>query len=289
MYYYVESPGQIVSAMEAVSFERDPSPKVFVRLNGSITNDTQIKNTLLFYQKKLSFNCVFINGIMDFLIKVVPIYILSKQKMFIGCHKSKFIKILTFFRLKLVFLDDGIASLIYMKDGGGNELFTCLNLKPRDYQKIVKHEFNFLNSLTEFNNIQSNYTIFFGAKYVESGLLDIDDYCNILKKIIEKNKHLVYVAHRAEDINNLNIYKALGLKVIRWDYPSEIELIKMTETPKEIIGLYSAALVSAKILLPSVNVISLYTDKFKHSQNNIDEAYNLISKYCHVESDRERL
>ncbi|MGD8172516.1 hypothetical protein ACQEXU_12700 [Vibrio sp. TRT 21S02] len=279
--YYVESPGQIISAIEAIYLYKNNNAKLFVRLNGEKYNDEQIKQTILFYQQKvkIKFEVHFINNLLKFIFTFVLTCRKSKGKKFVGCHKSKYIKLMSYFTdiKDHYLLDDGIATLIYQDKGGHGPLFTCLDIKGKPRQEVVRHNFNCLKSIPTKEKVGA--PIFFGAKYVEAGIISLNSYVEILKGLINTKGNLIYVAHRAEKDENLEIYKSLGVSIVRFRLPSEIELLLRKDKPKEIYGIYSASLITSKIINPKMKVFYIRPSSLLIDKEVEDLIYSNMKQY----------
>ncbi len=277
--FYVESPGQIISAFECIG-EHSNGNSLYIRLNGNEYNDTQIKNTVSFYLDKIDIKVTYIESNLDFIKYVLSKKIISNGDLYLGCHKSKYTRLLNFLGCKYTLLDDGIASYIYVQNGGKKPIFTCLDIEPNVGQVVKNHKFEVLKRMVKNKKEFSSVQIFFGAKYVECGIVDISEYVKILRTVIESNKNVLYVAHRAESDENLALYQDLGMSVIRWNYPSEIALVISKDVIDRVYGLYSAALVTTKILLPDVEVNIFYSCVLNIEQDEKQKVYNVVTKYA---------
>lgn len=277
--FYVESPGQIISAFECIG-EHSNCNSLYIRLNGNEYNDTQIKNTVSFYLEKIDIKVTYIESNLDFIKCVLSKIIFSNVDLYLGCHKSKYTRLLNFLRCKYTLLDDGIASYIYVRNGGEMPVFTCLDVEPNVGQVVKNHKFEVLKGMGKDKKESASVQIFFGAKYVECGIVNINEYLRILRTVIESNNNVLYVAHRAESDENLALYEDLGMSVIRWKYPSEIALVISEYVIDRVYGLYSASLVTTKILLPDVEVNSFNSCVLNIDHDEKEKVYNLVMKYA---------
>jgi hypothetical protein len=304
--YYVESPGQIVNAFEVIHLRQQPWLMI-VRFNGSKDNDSQIKNVLLFYKNcelmNLNSSIKYIFSFIEFVSYfALTLLRFSKGTIYVGCHKSKFIALFHFFRVAMVLLDDGIASLLYANRQKSHRLslvdkllnkhqkmdiFTSLDLPelPSHY-KVVNHDYGYLRSIKK-GVLVSDDVLFFGAKYIEVGILTADQYVALLISVLKyfKGRAICYVPHRQESELRLSKYEELGFSIMRIDLPSELELVSMDKQPKCVAGFFTAALLTSHQLIPDIEV---YTFKIpqdsipENSRENVEYMYEYVSRFSRV-------
>ncbi len=288
--YYVESPGQVINAIESINANQKKWLMV-VRFNGQEFNDLQIRNVLAFYKAKNyitdSSNISTVNGFVGFLIKFFYIILrFGFKNIYVGCHKSKYLAIFRKIRCPMTLLDDGIATLAYHHRLGENnnyvlDYYTCIDLVPvSDTHKVSSNKFDYIKSLSPANRPQSG-AIFYGAKYIEVGIFTKEKYCAFLEQIFEAlgGVEICYIPHRGEDSANFKAYEKIGFKIRRTELPSELDLITMNTKPALVAGFFTASLLTAKIIYPDIDVISF---KFKDDTNDLEFVYSYYERFCKV-------
>ncbi|WP_411751141.1 hypothetical protein [Serratia sp. (in: enterobacteria)] len=298
--YYVESPGQIINAAESI-YARRGDYKIIIRYNNSHYNDSQIKNVIDFYIKNtclLDESAIysFTTGLGFF--KIISSVFMSQisPKIFIGCHKSKYTKLLKALRVNLTLMDDGIATLVHLKEVGKDNLISCiLNrnyifplytfLSVSDGRSMIYNDFSLLKSL--FEKRDSTGVVFFGAKYVEIGLIEKNNYLTLLSSVLNffKGDHVTYIPHREESDENLKEYSMLGYSIKRLSNPSEIALVKNEICPLKVAGFYSASILTSILIDDSLDAYSFkipgdYIDQ--EVSNRLSDIYKYFEKYVHV-------
>ena len=290
--YYVESPGQIINAIESINTNQRRWLMV-VRFNGHEFNDLQIRNVLSFYKANNYItdksNILEINGFVNFLMKFIYIILrFGFKNIYVGCHKSKYLTIFRKLRFPMTLLDDGIATLVYHQRLCENkqsnyvlDYYTCLDIGPVcATHKVIQNKFDYLKSLSPASSHQSG-AIFYGAKYIEVGLFTKERYYAYLVRIFDilGGIDVCYVPHRGEDSSNFQAYERIGFQVRRSALPSELELVTMKIKPVLVAGFFTASLLTAKIIYPDLEVISF---KFKDENNDLDFVYSYYETFCKV-------
>jgi len=308
--YYVESPGQIVNAFESIHLRQLPWVMI-VRFNGSKDNDSQIKNVLFFYKDcelmRLNSSIKFVFSFIEFVLHfTLTLLRFSKGPIYVGSDKSKFISPFHVFRLPMVLLDDGIATLIYAKGKGKDKktkplsvldkllnkhqkmnIFTSLDLpKLPPHYKVINHDYGYLRSIIK-GGLVSDDVLFFGAKYIEVGILTSDQYIALLRSVMKyfKGRRILYVPHREENKVRLSNYEELGYSLMNIDLPSELELVSMVKPPKCVAGFFSAALLTSHQLMPDIEVYTFKIPQINIPQStreNLEYAYEYYSSFSRV-------
>lgn len=267
--YYIESPGQLINAFEIISIRKNKCI-LLVRISGNKYNLEQMTNTLSYYKNKdiskYLKKITLVNSIHKFLWHFIKYNILYRfEKVFVGSFKSKFLSVVRLCRFKVALIDDGVATILYYSELRAKsslsyvmDLYTCLPLKPViPTQRVEYQEYSYLKS--HVNSKRDLDVIwFFGAKYVESSIINESSYLAMLKKVKSffKNKKIKYISHRGESEENLAKYELLGFDIKRFKFPSELEIVQSTKIPMTIAGFYSASLLSSSKLIPDIDVIS---------------------------------
>ncbi|WP_445772539.1 hypothetical protein [Shewanella sp.] len=303
--FYVESPGQLINAMEAI-YKFKSKWKLLIRYNGDSINDKQIEKVLNFYMCKSE--PVFTSG------EVVKVYSFThfftiflsvllfngKAKKYIGCHKSKFLKPFHILRIPMVLMDDGIATLAYLNRLENEkrsfiqrffstlnpmDLFTALDLSSFDVGKanVEKHNFSFLKSLITDSD-DSSKVYFFGAKYIEASILSEKSYENLLTQVIKvyEGQDVYYLPHRGEDRSRLNRYKSIGFKIYEPSFPSELELVLSERKPTVVAGFFTASLFTTSVISPNTKVTSFKIPNELINTASLNYIYDYFSTFSSI-------
>jgi len=297
--YYIESPGQLIIAIEIISI-RKIKCILLIRIAGSKYNREQMNNTLAFYKKKDISEYLneikLVDSFYMFLWSFLKYNFLYRfEKVFVGSFKSRFLSVFRLIRFKVTLIDDGTATFLYYSRLRKNsnfsfvmDLYTCLPLKPIIPSQLVEYqEYNYLKSHINRER-EEDCVWFFGAKYVESFIVSESNYLAMLKEVKKffQNKNIKYIPHRQESEANLAKYELIGFNIKRFQFPSELELVKSTKIPNTIAGFYSASLLTSSILFPDINIISFkiscFEDDAPVEMNSIDDTYACLENFAEV-------
>ena len=125
---------------------------------------------------------------------------------------------------------------------------------------------------------------FFGAKYSEAGLLDLKVELELLKNAFDYSykkygKAVVYISHRDDSTEKLEVISSLGVEVKSLGQPCE-EYFKIHEcAPRYIGGFYSTSLISLPSMFKVDSVISFYLTKYlttELSKKNVSYIYEYL-------------
>ncbi|GAA65013.1 hypothetical protein P20311_2817 [Pseudoalteromonas sp. BSi20311] len=303
--FYVESPGQLINAMEAI-YKFQNKWKLLIRLNGDLVNDKQIEKVLSFYMGKseqvfTSGEVLRVYSFIGFITTFLSILLFNRPaKKYVGCHKSRFLKPFHLLRVSMTLMDDGIATLAYLnrleneKKGfiqrvfstlNTMDLFTALDLSKFDVGNVTveKHNFSFLKSLMTANN-DSSKIYFFGAKYIEVKILSEKSYEKLLTQIINvyRGKDVYYLPHRGEERARLNRYKSIGFKVYEPDFPSELELVLTESKPTVVAGFFTASLFTTSVISPTTQVTSFKIPNSLINTTSLNYIYDHFSSFSNI-------
>lgn len=137
---------------------------------------------------------------------------------------------------------------------------------------IEKLDFSNIKKLIKKNRLIDNTLIYYyGSKYSEVGIVSRDYEFLFLKKISkfysEKNKKIVYFAHRDESEDKLEyISKELGFDVVVPDTMAELYLLESEILPSEISGAYTSILNNVKVIFPEISLRSFKLEKEQVNQ-----------------------
>ena len=148
-------------------------------------------------------------------------------------------------------------------DDSPPNLFSVFNLEPWLFsqQKNIRQK----SIPVEVSLLDRFY--FFGAKYSEAGLLDLKVELELLKNTFDYSykkygKAIVYISHRDDSAEKLEIISSLGVEVKSLGQPCE-EYFKIHKcVPKYIGGFYSTSLISLPTLFKIDSVISFNLTKY---------------------------
>lgn len=308
--FYVESPGQLINAMEGI-YEFQNKWLLIVRFNGNKVNDEQLDKVLEFYdaRKDAVFsqgNVVKITNFSAFLKYFTLAIVKNRFKdIYVGCHKSKFLKLYNLLGIPLYLLDDGIASLVYLntlnKQASNSakqsfnlvrrlSLYTSLPEEQLNGVNFQRHQFSYLKSQAKSIPFE-NAVHFFGAKYIEANILTERNYEILLVCVLKyfTGKEVYYIPHRAESRERLSKYESLGYKIYFPDYPSELELVVRESKPVTVAGFFTASLFTTSLIIPDVEVVSfeIPQEMAINGSGTLDYIYNFFSRFAKVVNFKE--
>lgn len=305
--FYVESPGQFINAMEAV-YAFQQKWLLIVRFNGEEVNDSQLDKVINFYREQntpifCKGKIVKVNGFLNFLNVFTLAILRNKFKgVYIGCHKSKFLMIFKIFKIKFCLLDDGIATMVYVRNtrenehkksggklsfiGGGRfSLFTSLFEQDLYDFEFTQHEYAFLKSMSRPSALNKD-VYFYGAKYIEAGIVSEQVYICLLESVLDyfDGMNVCYLPHRGESFQRLERYKKMGFKLLIPNYPSELELITSSANPEIVAGFFSATLFSTYIILPEIKIVSfkLPHEYIRNGSDTLEYIYKFFSRFSTI-------
>ncbi|MFW2552961.1 hypothetical protein [Aliarcobacter butzleri] len=140
------------------------------------------------------------------------------------------------------------------------KLFTCFDI-PRENKHIIH---GFSNIKKEYEITESNNVVYFYGAYLEiigipkeKQIIFLEEVIDFFKKM---NLEIVYLPHRLESEGKLNLIKnKLNLKIIKNEFPAEIQLLVDGFIPKYIASFASSVLVSLPKIFPEIkNVYSFF-------------------------------
>lgn len=222
----------------------------------------------------------------------------NKTKVYIGEYRNSFFCLIAkvISKEKIVLLDDGSVTIMLQKkffskgvglrsyyknkksyiifliysylfvfdfDDSPPNLFSVFNLDACFFsdQKNIRHK----NIPTAVGFLDRFY--FFGAKYSEAGLLDLKVELELLKSAFDYSykkygKAIVYIAHRDDSSEKLEVISSLGVEVKSLGQPCE-EYFKIHKcVPRYIGGFYSTSIISLPTLFKVDGVISFNLTKY---------------------------
>lgn len=153
---------------------------------------------------------------------------------------------------------------------------------------ITRNNFKYTKSkiVNAKENIDDIY--FVGSSLINARVIKPDEYYSYLKKIIlyYKNKNLLYLPHRNEDIHLL-LKNIPNIEILETNVPIELYFLLNKINPRHIASFYSTALESLKIIYDVDNVDSfVINDKLlsvNHKKIIKDQYAHYRSKFNLIE------
>lgn len=300
--YLVESPFQLLSALEAIEYYKTNDYKLIIRLSNK-ENENQllrIVNDLDLDKGRITFISVYKYGLL--LKKIIEVKFMiwlyfNKNKYtvyFLGDYHSGYLTLLRRLCLKnktIIYLDDG-ASTIRANNSFTKEKFfdwfTIYDLKSLPEQSIIQHNFSYLRKRVADNVVAKNdQVIILGDKFYEEGMLSRENSNRILEQLISAliGEKVIYLAHRGASKEKLDyIRNKYNIDVVKHDFPIELYGLYMGELPKRVVSFFSTALFSLQKIYPEIEV-KLYridTTMFTSHRETYDEGYQVYEGYMEI-------
>lgn len=300
----VESPLQLINALEAINYFNISDYKIVIRMSGFPLNDKQLHSIILKLElphDKIQFIKVLANnskmtGVNLLKYLFVSLYLCSisifYKKIFLGNFESRLFKlIISFFKKKIILLDDGSKTLLVQKKFSNSykiDIYSIFMFNTPETQKRYVNNFKSLRTQMSKKKYQFSDRIYFlGGKLNEAGYMSESEYIFLLGNIFKSfpNEKIVYVGHRGENQGKLKkITEMYNIEVILPEYPIELICLYETEIPKKVVSFFSTALMSLSIIFE--NEIEVISYKFNYSKSkykkNLDEFYKYYEKHMTV-------
>lgn len=300
----IESPFQLLSAFEAISYFGIKDFDLIVRVNGESRLQQQLETLV----EKLGFDFSAVKYVLirtaerklsdfaRFLFFCVKFFFKSSyyNKVFIGNYRSVFLRnfIRQFNNSKVVILDDGNVTIDVQKNFSSKnfyDIFSMFDLKPFLNQNIFKNDFKALRSIIDSKGTCNNTVCFIGPGVVAAGILELEDYIKVLSIIVSKytsqGKRILYIPHRSESRDEVATVSDLtGVSIFRPDLPIEFLGLSNIKMPTKFCSLYSTALLTVREIY-GVDVESYHFD-YSGSvyKEEIDSVYNYYKTIISVKS-----
>ncbi len=296
--FFVESPLQLLNAVEAINFFSIESFKIILRLSGAVRSDKQLLSILglLGIEPKVV-SIVKIKIEKRSIIDVLKMlfycgrYIFFKiDFVFIGNVESGFLKRVKkqFSKPQIIYLDDGTKTLTLRGESVINEM-TLFSIFDMPYKSIYLNTYTVLKRKVKKKSyvLQEAQILFLGQKLTELNILSKSKYVNIIKGFAKENfrKSITYVTHRGEDLTKLDeIRQIVNVDVVELDYPVELYAFYNKQVPFRAVSFYSTALYTMKIIygIEAESIRIKVLDPV--IQQNIDAVYSYFYENGIVES-----
>lgn len=261
--YIVESPFQLISAMEAKYAFPDDKHILFIRYSLEERNNKQINKLLSMSEWdeiiKVRLSEYQILTFIDIIYKLKKItqrkenlnnvflsfYGPGYQRYFLANTRKNKVFLIDdgYYTLEIQrnylsvsnpypFKDSIIRKLILNAAGLISDaidtvnLFTCFNVIPAQHQCVIKHEFNFLKSIMFKKNMKVDENIYLlGGNWIETDYLSKEYYLSLIRKIAQYfyPQNIVYVPHRRESSDNVNLIRSIENMQVDW-FDNPVEL-----------------------------------------------------------------
>ena len=282
---FISSPFQLLCLKEFIEEKRiEKIEIIFIQTNSSEIHNKQFFLTARYLNLKITK----INHLRLRLnyIKYTAKFFLKKVKfLIVGDHfNSHFVFLSIIIKYKFFFIiDDGMSSIVIgEKDILSRSLVSKLYPKNKIYYTIFKNNrlenyiINHFNYIKKSINkkIFKDLVIILGSPLVEQKYVSHTDYLIYISNIKAKflNKKIIYLPHRFENKNN---YSKFDLEIDQTSFGFEIYLASNKFLPKAIIGFYSTALVTSRILLS--NALETRIFNYEIEKLNIENEWRLQS------------
>ncbi|MDG2372184.1 MAG: polysialyltransferase family glycosyltransferase [Flavobacteriaceae bacterium] len=288
---FISSPLQMICLKELLFYKSINNLKVvIVNKNDYDDNVNQIKKVAENLQIHIS--NIFIHNKRLSYFKLFFKYALRKENILIlgAYYNSVFYflsKIINY--KKLLFVDDGLETAFIGRLNVTNEFLTnkifkwkypssrmhFSAFKDLDINYFSQNNFLFIKKRIKFKTI-NNSIFLLGSNFIESDMLTFDQYQYYIKKIKNRysSKNIFYLPHRREDASNFSRY---GIEILKPEVCFEVYLSLIESLPKCIIGFYSTALITSKIILSENDKVEIINVPIKFNEND-DERKNIYNE-----------
>jgi len=300
--YLVESPFQLLGALESIYFHKTENYGLVVRLSTKentkqlrkMIEDLEVKTSKIIFISAYGDNQTF-KKIADF--KFLLWLFLNKNKYtkyFLGDYHSRYLTLLRKVCLKnkkVIYLDDGASTIRANNSFSADRFFdwfTIYDLMALPEQSIIQHDFSYIRSKIKQKVLDnSTKTVILGDKFYEVGLLSKQDSYKVLEKLMDRlqGEEVIYMAHRGESAEKLEyIREKYNIDVVKNDFPIELYGLYADKLPKSVVSFFSTALYSLQKIYPEIEV-KLYridTTMFTSHIETYNEAYRTYEPYMEI-------
>jgi hypothetical protein len=286
---FIESPLQLLNAVEAIKFFKVKEYEIIIRLSGNIKSDKQIINvvdSLNLESKYIKFITInsrnhSIKDILKIVFYRFRYFFVNVQYVFVGNFESGFFKqvIKQFSLNSIVYLDDGAKALNYQPvlETGRVHFFSTFNLSETALIHTTYNNYSFLKTRLTIESLKclENKIVFLGQKLVELDILTEKEYVNYVYEMAErfKGSEIEYIPHRGETSAKLErINRIPNVSVHELDYPVELYGLYNSELPGKIISFYSTAIYTMSLMYG----ISAYAIRFNYNDSEYKDAIDMV-------------
>ncbi|AKO52997.1 hypothetical protein ABA45_11785 [Marinobacter psychrophilus] len=155
-------------------------------------------------------------------------------------------------------------------------------------QLFIKNDYTSSLFSGEFKDDDSVF-YYFGTKYSEAGYFSMEVEILFLNRVFDylrkKGFKIVYVAHRDDAKNKLDLIESVGVEVQRFDCPAELHFFRKGSAPKYIGGAFSTAVINIKLIFNSEFVVFFKLPISDVSRNKIDQVIDVYDFYNRIGFD----
>lgn len=223
---------------------------------------------------------------------------LNNRAVFIGEPRISWLRTLgKMFGRVTVWLDDGAASLFAIADmrrtgvyrlpvDGFPHMFTIFGSSSLEVETAGGIAHNRMNekdvAATSQIGVSYGEAVIAGQWLSEAKLVSQNDELKYLSAVTSalSDWDVTYVPHRHECQEKLDRIAEMGLTVLRFDKPMEIEYAQREAVPELLISWYSTVLFNAQTLFPQMKVCSLRVPEASHMSKDwpqINIVYDAMS------------
>jgi hypothetical protein len=161
------------------------------------------------------------------------------------------------------------------------KILTAFSSEESD--KVIKVNFKNIKKLgDDEKKIDNSVVYYFGSLYSEAKIVSRDYEISVLSKVkyfyTEKNKNIIYFAHRDESQEKLDFIESnLGFRVIKSELTAELFILESNTLPYEVAGAYTSVLNNIKVIFPEVSLRSFRLASVElcdRRREAINEVYN---------------
>jgi hypothetical protein len=265
----IESPFQLLCAIEACAEFEIRSAKFYIRLVGQATAD------------RLLLNLVALLDIDEYKTFILPVSAPAARKIWVwlralhpircsdylilGSARSPALRVMGRFGKEVIVVDDGLETVEHYLNSRPLEIadhvFTCF-IPPARFPKYIANELKTTRALRGAG--ERKCTVFVGSVLVETGKIEEARYCQSISAIVERERsgNLIYFPHRHECKEKLaRLEKIDGLEIRHQNHILEIELLAQGLRPKRVYSYYSTCVTTLPLIFEDVKIHLLTIDK----------------------------
>lgn len=295
--FVVESPMQLLNAIESKYYFSITNSYLFIRYDGIPSNDSHIDYVLNSIDDdfKVVSRILVPYGKKDLFKMLFPLFRCLRYNpdyLFIGNFYSGYIKLLKFLfpNKKTFYLDDGAQTTRLYHENQRINLFSYFSFPDVFSNRLyIHHNFEYLKSrLREKTPIRLKNTVYIvGAALVENQLLSIEKYELVFNLLLThyKDYNILYFPHRFENLDKFQRYA--NVSIMNIDMPIELYLLQSSSLPQVVTSFYSAALYTVNSIFGNVINVEAFKipcDYFYDSQYGcrVEKLYNYLSQSIRV-------
>lgn len=160
--------------------------------------------------------------------------------------------------------------------------FSCYDLNHQSTESLIRNSYEYLRSKAVQLSREDDLVYFIGSSLSEVGVVSESFYLESLEKVKSEypDHRIVYIAHRADCQKKLKIIEQeLGIPVINFDIPFELQLAIVGPVPSTIISFYSSVLINSHTMLGDVVEVVSYRIPEEEIGDRYKEEINTIYAY----------